>query len=165
MSESKFVKVCNVSYIPDGDMRIFNKNMIEFVMVNRNSKFYAMYNKCPHMGGSLGDGTIDDNGYVTCPLHSWQFDTETGKGPEGYEDSVPTFETDVVGENVFINAAQLSELAQNRDYLVRFDHNTKQRFERTHDDVVPDMDGIAARAKWKVKEILPMGDPEALSKV
>ena len=157
MSESEFVKVCKVSDIPDGEMRIFNKNMIEFVMVNRDSKFHAMYNKCPHMGGSLGDGTIDNNGYVTCPLHSWQFDTETGKGPEGYEDSVPTFETDVVGENVFINAAQLSELAQNKDYLVRFDHNTKQRFERTHDDVVPDMDGIAARAKWKVKEVLPMG--------
>ncbi|WP_316506356.1 glutamate synthase-related protein [Nitrosopumilus sp.] len=157
MSQTEFVKVCKTSDIPEGEMKIFNKNLIEFVVIHKDSKFHALYNKCPHMGGSLGDGTIDEDGYVTCPLHNWQFDGETGKGPEGYEDSVPAFETEVDGDNVFINAAQLSELAKNRNYLVRFDHNSKERFARTHDDVVPDMDNIAARAKWKVKEVLPMG--------
>lgn len=157
MSMSEFVKVCNVSDIPEGKMKIFSKNMIEFVVIHQDSKFHALYNKCPHMGGSLGDGTIDEKGYITCPLHSWQFNGQTGKGPEGYEDSVPSFETDVVNGTVFINANQLSELAQNRDYLVPFDHDTKERFERTHDTVVPDMDNIVAKAKWKVKEILPMG--------
>ena len=164
MSESEFSKVCKVSDIPEGEMRIFNKNMIEFVVIHKDSKFQALYNKCPHMGGSLGDGTIDENGYVTCPLHNWQFDGQTGKGPEGYEDSVPAFETDVVGDDVFINVEQLSELAKNRDYLVRFDHDSKERFERTHDTVLPEMDNIAARAKWKVKEVLPMGTLKAYPK-
>jgi glutamate synthase domain-containing protein 2 len=157
MDESEFIKICNVKDIPEGGMKIFNKNMIEFVVVHKDSKYYGLYNKCPHMGGSLGDGTIDGDGYVTCPLHNWQFDCATGKGPEGYEDSVPTIEIGVDGGNVFVNADQLSQLAQNKDYLVRFDHNSKGRFERTHDDVVPEMDNIAAKAKWKVKEVLPMG--------
>lgn len=60
MSESEFVKVCDVADIPNGQMKIFSKNMIEFVIINQDSKFHALYNKCPHMGGSLGDGTIDE---------------------------------------------------------------------------------------------------------
>lgn len=157
MDATTFTKVCTVNEIPENGMKVFNKNLIEFVIVKRDSKFYALYNKCPHMGGSLGDGNIDGGGYVTCPLHNWQFDVQTGKGPEGYEDSVPTFDLEIEGENIFINTDQLSELAQNKDYVIRFDHDSKERFERTHDSVLPEMDNIAAKAKWKVKEVLPMG--------
>jgi nitrite reductase/ring-hydroxylating ferredoxin subunit len=103
MLETNFVKLCSISDIPTNGMKIFNMNNIEFVVVNQNEKYSAMYNKCPHMGGSLGDGTIDNSGYLTCTLHNWQFDLETGKGPEGYEDSVPTFELEVREDSIFIN--------------------------------------------------------------
>jgi glutamate synthase domain-containing protein 2 len=157
MLETKFIKLCDVSDIPNNGMKIFNMNNIEFVVANQNQKYYAMYNKCPHMGGSLGDGSMDESGYLTCPLHNWQFDLQSGKGPEGYEDSVPTFDLEVNDDTISINQNQLLELAKNKDYLVRFDHNTKQRFERTHDESMPAMDHIAAKAKWKIKEIEPMG--------
>ncbi len=157
MSETNFVNLCNISDIPKNGMKIFNMNNIEFVIVNQNKKYYAVYNKCPHMGGSLGDGSIDDSGYLTCTLHNWQFDLETGKGTEGYEDSVPTFELDIQGDSICVNQNQLLELGKNKDYLVRFDHDTKQRFERTHDTTMPEMDNIAAKAKWKVKDVAPMG--------
>jgi len=87
-------------------MEIFNMGNIKFVVVNQNKKFNAVYNKCPHMGGSLEDGSVADAGYLTCPLHNWQFDLETGKGPEEYEDSVPTFELDVRGDSIFIDKEQ-----------------------------------------------------------
>ncbi|MFQ5439910.1 MAG: glutamate synthase-related protein [Nitrosopumilaceae archaeon] len=157
MLETKFVKLCNTSDIPQNEMKIFNLNNIEFVLVNQNQKFFAIYNKCPHMGGSLGDGSIDESGYLTCPLHNWQFDLETGKGPEGYEDWVPTFKIEIKGNDILIDQNQLLQLAKNKDYLVRYAHNTKQRFERTHDKTLPEMDHIAAKAKWRVKEIEPMG--------
>ena len=156
MSSSNFVKVCTTDEIPKDGTKIFNKNLIEFVIINKNSKYTALYNKCPHMGGSLGDGQVAGD-FITCPLHSWDFNVETGKGPPGYEDSVPNFELSIQGNDIFISADQLSELAQNKEFIVASDHNTKERFARTHDNVVPEMDGIMARAKWKVKEILPMG--------
>ena len=157
MLETNFVRLCNTSDIPENGMKIFNMDNIEFVVVHQNKKYNAVYNKCPHMGGSLGDGSIDDAGYLTCTLHNWQFDLETGKGPEGYEDSVPTFDLEIQGDSITINQNQLLELGKNKDYLVRFDHNTKQRFERTHDTTMSEMDNIAAKAKWKVKQIEPMG--------
>ncbi len=129
MTESSFINVCKTDEISDNKMKIFNIRNIEFVITNRDNKYSALYNKCPHMGGSLGDGYFDDSGYLTCPLHNWQFDLVTGKGPEGFEDSVPTFDLKVEENNILINESQLLELAKNRDYLVKFDHNTKGRFE------------------------------------
>lgn len=123
MSESNFVKLCNTLDISENKMKVFNVHNIEVVVVNQNKKFNAMYNKCLHIGGSRGDGSVDDSGYLTCPLHNWQFDLETGKGPEWYEDSIPTFELDVRGDSIFINQNQLLELGKNKDYLVRFDYN------------------------------------------
>jgi len=79
MLETNFVKLCNISDIPENEMKIFNIRNIEFVVVNNNKEFHVVYNKCPHMGNSLGDGSFDDSGYLTCPLHKWQFNLETGK--------------------------------------------------------------------------------------
>ena len=42
-------------------------------------------NSCPHMGGPLGEGTID-GGFLKCPWHGYEFHPCTGKGPEGFED-------------------------------------------------------------------------------
>ena len=38
---------------------------------------HAIDNLCPHQGGPLADGWVD-NGQVTCPLHGWEFSLETG---------------------------------------------------------------------------------------
>jgi len=38
----------------------------------------ALDNHCPHQGGPLGEGTIE-NGLLRCPWHGWEFDIRTGK--------------------------------------------------------------------------------------
>jgi glutamate synthase domain-containing protein 2 len=159
MSASDFVKVCTTDEIPPNGTKIFNKNLIEFVIIDHNSKYTALYNKCPHMGGSLGDGQIDGDSII-CPLHSWDFNVETGKGSPGYEDSVPTFELKIEGNDILINTSQLSELSQNKEFIVASDHNSKERFARSHDQSAPEMDGIAARSSGGNPdsfEISPMG--------
>ena len=39
--------------------------------------FRACQNVCPHAGGSLGEGAVEGE-TVTCPLHGWQFNLQTG---------------------------------------------------------------------------------------
>jgi nitrite reductase [NAD(P)H] small subunit len=37
---------------------------------------------CPHEGGPLADGIVADR-CVTCPLHGWRFDLDTGEAVGG----------------------------------------------------------------------------------
>ena len=52
------------------------------LLVNIQNKYYAIDNKCPHMGGSLYDGQLDGNNIV-CPRHGSVFDVRTGKAVKG----------------------------------------------------------------------------------
>ena len=40
--------------------------------------FRAVDHACPHAGGPLADGIVADR-CVTCPLHGWRFDLDTGR--------------------------------------------------------------------------------------
>tara|TARA_Y100000588_G_C13775806_1_gene720173 strand:+ start:201 stop:509 length:309 start_codon:yes stop_codon:yes gene_type:complete len=51
--------------------------------------FFAIENRCPHRGGSLGEGKIVKN-EVTCPWHQWKFDIKTGISTENINCSVKT---------------------------------------------------------------------------
>jgi nitrite reductase (NADH) small subunit len=57
-----------VATLPDGS---------EIALFNVGGKIYALDNSCPHMGGPLGEGEIDDC-IVTCPWHGWQFNVADG---------------------------------------------------------------------------------------
>ena len=42
----------------------------------------ALENRCPHQGGPLGEGSIE-NGWLRCPWHGYDYDPLTGRPPEG----------------------------------------------------------------------------------
>ena len=47
------------------------------VLFSYNSKFYALDNRCPHMGFPLSQGTVKD-GILTCHWHHARFDLHHG---------------------------------------------------------------------------------------
>ena len=51
---------------------------------------FATSNVCPHKNGPLVEGIVHDQ-KVTCPLHNWVFDLNTGAalGEEGQIDTFP----------------------------------------------------------------------------
>ncbi|OJF82145.1 thiamine pyrophosphate-binding protein [Nocardia seriolae] len=54
-------------------------------------RFGALANHCPHQGGPLGEGSIE-NGWLRCPWHGYDFDPISGKPPAGFDDGVATYE-------------------------------------------------------------------------
>ena len=44
---------------------------------NVDGALYALDGVCPHQGGPLGNGRLEQC-IVTCPWHGWQFDVRTG---------------------------------------------------------------------------------------
>lgn len=65
-------------------------------------KFSALDNKCPHQGGPLGEGSIE-NGLLRCPWHGWDFDPCTGMPPGDFDDGgVETFLTKEKDNAIYI---------------------------------------------------------------
>ena len=70
-------------------------------MTHVQGQYGALDNKCPHQGGPLGEGSIE-NCYLRCPWHGWDFDPLTGKPPGGYDDGVRTYPVDVRNDGIYI---------------------------------------------------------------
>ncbi len=63
-------------------------------------KVCALDNKCPHQGGPLGEGSIE-NGLLRCPWHGWDYHPCSGKVP-GYDDGVAVYAVDDRPDGIFV---------------------------------------------------------------
>jgi len=61
----------------------------QFALSHFEGKICALDNHCPHQGGPLGEGSIE-NGILRCPWHGWDYHPCTGKAP-GFDDGVESF--------------------------------------------------------------------------
>jgi thiamine pyrophosphate-dependent acetolactate synthase large subunit-like protein/nitrite reductase/ring-hydroxylating ferredoxin subunit len=50
----------------------------------------ALDNRCPHQGGPLGEGSIEQ-GWLRCPWHGYDYSPLTGRPPEGFSDAPACF--------------------------------------------------------------------------
>lgn len=73
-----FVYVADISEIPVGTMKLLRIEDREVLIVNVQGEYYALSNKCPHAGGSLSQGRLDNN-IITCLKHGAEIDVTTGK--------------------------------------------------------------------------------------
>jgi len=62
-------------------------------LARRNGRLCALDNRCPHQGGPLGEGSIE-NGWLRCPWHGYDYDPATGKPPTGFTDAATPFDVD-----------------------------------------------------------------------
>ncbi len=74
----QYVTVCEMDELPIGLGRAFQVAGHSIALFRtRSGKVFALANRCPHKGGPLVDGMLAGE-RVVCPLHSFQFDSETG---------------------------------------------------------------------------------------
>ena len=69
--------VAKTSDIPEGQAQLVELEGKSIALFHSGGKFRAIDNKCPHRGGPLVQGHVED-GKVTCPWHAWQFELKTG---------------------------------------------------------------------------------------
>ena len=90
----EFVAVADASSLAPGEGRTVHIKGREFALYNVEGKFYAMDDQCPHKGGPLGAGMLDQ-GKIVCPLHGWAFDPESGQCALRADKVVKTYPTRV----------------------------------------------------------------------
>ncbi len=69
--------IAQINELANGEKKKIVYNDQEILLVNVEGNYYALNNKCPHMGGSLFDGNLDGHNIV-CPKHGSAFDVRTG---------------------------------------------------------------------------------------
>ena len=72
-----YIFAADPASLPRGTGRTVHIQGREFALYNLDGEFFAIDNECPHCGGPLGAGVLE-NGEVFCPLHGWAFDLKTG---------------------------------------------------------------------------------------
>ncbi|MGI9259055.1 MAG: thiamine pyrophosphate-dependent enzyme [Gammaproteobacteria bacterium] len=96
----RWFKVLATDELPDGRVKTASCANLTLCMTHFNGKYAALDNACPHQGGPLGEGSIE-NGLLRCPWHGWDFDPITGNAP-GFDDGVETFPVEERDDGVYV---------------------------------------------------------------
>ena len=94
-------KVLEPDELAEGRVKPVTCGLQTVCMTHHQGQFAALDNKCPHQGGPLGEGSIE-NGLLRCPWHGWDFDPLTGVPPGGFDDGVATYPVDVRDDGVYV---------------------------------------------------------------
>ena len=90
-----------VNQIPFGEGRTFEVAGDQVAVFRlRSGRWYALSAVCPHRGGPLADGQLDDR-IVMCPLHQNTFELATGCSPTGAE-PVRTYRVEIDGNDIVV---------------------------------------------------------------
>lgn len=75
-----------------------------------DDRVFALDDRCPHKGGPLSEGIVHGH-QVTCPLHNWVFDLNTGTAQGADDGAVRTWPVRVSDGRVLISADLLARKA------------------------------------------------------
>ena len=79
---AEYVRVCAQSELPEpGRVLEFSVGSRPLCVANVDGAICVLDGTCPHEGGPLGEGTIEE-GRVVCPWHSYAFDVHTGEAKD-----------------------------------------------------------------------------------
>jgi len=74
----EYIRVADIADLPVNKMIMVVVGDKEVLLANVEGSYYAIANKCSHLGGSLVKGSLEGS-IVTCPRHGARFDLKTGQ--------------------------------------------------------------------------------------
>lgn len=81
----------NNEELPEGRVMTVTAGHKGICLTHFEGNYSALDNRCPHQGGPLGEGSIE-NGMLRCPWHGWDYHPCTGNSPGGFDDGVDVYE-------------------------------------------------------------------------
>lgn len=75
-----------------------------------DNQVFAIDDRCPHKGGPLSEGIVHGH-FVTCPLHAWVFNLETGGTQGTDEGALKTYAARIDAGRVLLDASHLLQRA------------------------------------------------------
>jgi nitrite reductase (NADH) small subunit len=99
---SEFVRICSASEVPvEGEVAEFMVQGRALCVAHANGTIAVLDGVCPHEGGPLGEGIIED-GRVVCPWHAYGFDLHSGIADQDPEVKAEVFEARLEDGNLVV---------------------------------------------------------------
>ena len=86
---------------PDGDIALFKST---------DGAIFALRDKCPHKGGPLSQGIVHGR-FVTCPLHNWIIDLESGQAQGVDHGCTNVIGLRIEGDRILLDSRSLNAAA------------------------------------------------------
>ncbi len=104
---SEWLKVAQIDEIPHLGSRVIKTKTKNIALFRGNQDaIFAIKDACPHKEGPLSQGIMHDN-TVTCPLHHWKINLETGEALAPDEGCAQVFEVKTEAGSIFLKKADL----------------------------------------------------------
>ncbi len=73
-----WTSLCEVAELTEGRGKFVEIGGFELAVFLDQGNVFAIDNRCPHAGGNLAGGLVND-GCAVCPWHNWAFHLESGQ--------------------------------------------------------------------------------------
>ncbi len=102
-THTAWFRVLDLDELPEGRVKTVVAGHKSLALTHYNGQYGALDNRCPHQGGPLGEGSIE-NGLLRCPWHGWDYCPLTGQPPGDLDvdDAVPTFPVEVRDDGIYV---------------------------------------------------------------
>jgi len=98
----KWIEVGKIDDIPVLGARVVKHGEKRIaVFRNKEDEIFAINDECPHRKGQLSQGIVHDK-TVTCPLHNWKIDLQSGEAKAPDEGCTGHYGVMLEGSNIFI---------------------------------------------------------------
>jgi pyruvate oxidase len=111
----KWHRVLAADELPEGRVTTVAAGHKSVALVHYDGTFSALDNHCPHQGGPLGEGSIE-NGLLRCPWHGFDYCPLDGTSP-GFDDEAITYPLEIRDGEVFIGVQEDTHVATVTDLM------------------------------------------------
>ncbi|MBM2324217.1 MULTISPECIES: nitrite reductase small subunit NirD [Marivita] len=104
-----WIDIGHIEDVPVRGARLL-KTSVGCIAVFRTAEaeVFAASNTCPHKKGPLVEGIVHGQ-KVTCPLHNWVFDLNTGEAQGADEGRIDTYPVRLDGDRILIDGEAVGQ--------------------------------------------------------
>jgi nitrite reductase (NADH) small subunit/3-phenylpropionate/trans-cinnamate dioxygenase ferredoxin subunit len=96
---AEFRTVCRTEEVVPGEGKLVELGGKLIAIFFVNGEYFAIDDVCPHMGGSLSEGAVEQ-GIVTCPWHGWRFRLADGAWADSPRIKIGSYPVRVVDQEI-----------------------------------------------------------------
>ena len=91
-----WTSLCELGELIEGQGKYVEIDGFRLAVFLHRGSVHTIDNYCPHAGGNMSGGFVDERGCAVCPWHGWAFRLDTGEMPGAPVVRIDTYPTRVL---------------------------------------------------------------------